>query len=234
MGSKLCLMASGVLALALCTGCAGIKGTQVTSEELDQIAVRVHQSNLNDQDKTAFDEIKVRADNGEYDVTGKTVGQLISDQEAYDADQKAQREKAAALAAQVKQRHNNSVHALQRVLTVALVDKEFHSADIMNGDYQDLITFELAFRNNGSKLIRAVKGTLGFKNLLGDMIYSAQFEHSIDVAPGQSISWAGSLDFNQYNDSLVQLRDTSLRNIRIDWQPEEILFSDGTKMEVLN
>ena len=195
--------------------------------------MQVHQSGLSDQDKTAFDEIKARADDGEYDVTGKTVGQLISDQEAYDADQKAQREKAAALAAQIKQRHDDSVHALQRTLTVALVDKGYHDADVMNGDYQDSITFELAFRNNGSKPIRAVKGTLDFKNLLGDMIYSANFEHSIDIAPGQSISWDGSLDFNQYEDSLVQLRDAQLRNIRLDWEPEEVLFSDGTRMEII-
>ena len=229
-------LVTALLAIVLLTflaGCAGVKGTQVTSEGLDQTAVQVHQSGLSDQDKTAFDEIKARADDGEYDVTGKTVGQLISDQEAYDADQKAQREKAAALAAQIKQRHDDSVHALQRTLTVALVDKGYHDADVMNGDYQDSITFELAFRNNGSKPIRAVKGTLDFKNLLGDMIYSANFEHSIDIAPGQSISWDGSLDFNQYEDSLVQLRDAQLRNIRLDWEPEEVLFSDGTRMEII-
>ena len=227
---------TALLAIVLLTflaGCAGVKGTQVTSEGLDQTAVQVHQSGLSDEDKAAFDEIKARADDGEYDVTGKTVGQLISDQEAYDADQKAQREKAAALAAQIKQRHDDSVHALQRTLTVALVDKGYHDADVMNGDYQDSITFELAFRNNGSKPIRAVKGTLDFKNLLGDMIYSANFEHSIDIAPGQSISWDGSLDFNQYEDSLVQLRDAQLRNIRLDWEPEEVLFSDGTRMEII-
>jgi hypothetical protein len=221
------------VSLAFCVACSGVKGVQVTSEGLDQTAVQVHQSNLSDQDKTAFDEVKARADNGEYDVTGKTVGTLISDQEAYDADQKAQREKAATLAAQVKQRHDDSLRALQHVITVALVDKSYHVADVMNGDYQDLITFELAFRNNGSKAIRAVKGTLGFKNLLGDIIYSANFEHSIDVAPGQSISWDGTLDFNQYNDALVQLRDAQLRNIRLDWEPEQILFSDGTKMEIV-
>ena len=220
--------------MAVCVGCAGIKGAQVTAEGLDQIAVQVHQSNLSDQDKTAFDELKARADNGEYDVTGKNVGQIISDQEAYDADQKAQRDKAAALAAQIKQRHNDSVHALQHVLTVALVDKGYHDADVMNGDYQDLITFELAFRNNGSKPIRAVKGNLGFRNLLGDMIHSANFEHAIDIAPGQSIGWDGTLDFNQYDDSLVQLRDAQVHNIRLDWEPEQILFSDGTKMEVIN
>jgi hypothetical protein len=223
-----------VVLLSVCVSCAGIKGAQVTAEGLDQTAVQVHQSNISDQDKAAFDEVKARADNGEYDVTGKTVGQIISDQEAYDADQKAQRDKAAALAAQIKQRHDDSVRALESVLTVALVDKGFHEADVMNGDYQDQITFELAFRNNGSKSIRAVKGTLGFRNLLGDMIYSANFEHSVDIAPGQIASWSGSLDFNQFDNSLVQLREAQIHNIRLDWEPEEILFSGGNRMEVVH
>lgn len=215
-------------------GCAGIKGTQVTSESLDQTAVQVHQSSLSDEDKSAFDEVKARADNGEYDVTGKTVGQIIADQEAYDADQKAQREKAEALAAQVQQRHDDSVRNLKKVLTVALVGKDFHSADYMNGEYQDEITFELAFKNNGLKSIRAIKGKLDFRNLLGDSIYSATFEHDISIGPGQAVSWDGSLDFNQFDNALVQLRDTAVHSIRLDWEPSEILFGDSTKLEVVN
>ena len=220
--------------MALLSGCSGIKGSQVTTETLDQVAVQVHQSNLSDADKSAFDEIKARADNGEYDVTGKTVGQLISDQEAYDADQQAQHDKAVALAAQIKQQHDASVRSLRDALTVALISKGFHNADIMSGDYQDAITFELAFRNNSNKAIRATKGTLDFRNLLGDSIYSAAFEPELSIAPGHSVLFDGSIDFSPYDSSLVALRDASFASIRLDWEPSVILFGDGSKMMVSN
>jgi hypothetical protein len=55
-------------AVSLLYACSSIRGQTVTMEDLDQLSVRVHQSNLSDREKQEFDEVKVRANNGEYAV----------------------------------------------------------------------------------------------------------------------------------------------------------------------
>lgn len=201
-------------------------------ENLDQTAVQVHQSHLSDQEKQEFDEAKSRADDGDYDVTNKTVGQIIDDQAAFDADQRAQAEKQARLAAEARARHNAQIAALRGALTVALVDKGFQPEDWENGQYNSYITVELALRNNSKKTIRAIRGTLGFDTLLGDPIYKNNLEDSDPIAPGKTQDWNGSVKYNQFDDSLTQLRNASLANVKLDWEPQKILFTDGTTLEV--
>jgi tellurite resistance protein len=102
-------------------------------ESLDQLAVTVHQTaQLSDAEKRAFDEVKSRADNGEYDVTGKTIRQLITDQQAFDTDQRAQEERAAKLASDLRAQHEEQVRALRTAVTVVLLDKGFRDADTDN------------------------------------------------------------------------------------------------------
>jgi hypothetical protein len=212
--------------------CAGVKGAPVTMETLDQVAVQVHQSHLSDTEKQEFDEAKSRADDGDYDVTNKTVGQMIADQAAYDADQRAQAEKAAALAAQARARHNAQVSALRHALTVALVNKGFEPADYENFEYQSHITIELALRNNTRKTIRAIQGSLNFETPLGDSLYQTNFEESDAIAPGSSITWDGSTNYNEFDNDQVRLRNADLQNIKLDWEPKTILFTDGSRLEV--
>jgi hypothetical protein len=217
--------------VSLCA-CSDIKGQQVTMEDLEQTAVRVHQSRLTDKEKQEFDEIRTRADSGDYDVTNKTIGQLINDQAAYDADQKTQAEKQARLAAEARTRHNAQVTALRNALTVALVDKGYRAADYSNFEYQSYVTLRLALRNNARKSIRAVKGALDFETPLGDSIYQTEFEDADSIPAGRSELWTGSVKYNQFNDALTRFRDADLRNVRLNWQPKEILFTDGSRLQV--
>lgn len=228
MRRTICMFA----AVVLLSGCSGIRGTAVTMEDLDQIAVQVHQSHLGDAEKQQFDEAKSRADNGEYDVTNKTVGQMIADQAAYDADQKAQAEKQARLAAEARARHDAQVSALRHALTIALVDKGYRPADYENFEYESYITLQLAMHNNGTKTIRAVNGSLDFENPLGDSIYSTSFEDTDNIAPGKTIEWDGSTKYNQFDDSLTRFRDASLHDMKLVWEPKEILYTDGSRLEV--
>jgi len=201
-------------------------------ETLDQTAVQVHQSSLSDPEKKAFDELSARANSGDYDLTNKTVGTLITDQLAYDADQKAQADKQAKLEADARARHDAQVNALRSALTVGLVSKGFRPADYENSVYQSYVTLELALRNNSGKTIRAVKGTMAFETPLGDSIYQSQFEDSDAIVPHHTEVWDGSIDYNQFNDAITHFRDADLHNVRLDWKPQVILFTDGSKLEV--
>lgn len=220
------------LALLLLYGCSNIKNQLVTMETLDQVAVQVHQSSLSDPEKRAFDELSARANSGDYDVTNKTVGTLIADQQAYDADQAAQAMKQAKLEADARALHDSQVNALKSALTVGLVSKGFRPADYENAEYQAYLTLELALRNNSGKTIRAVKGTIDFETPLGDSIYQSQFEDSDSIIPHHTEFWDGTIDYNQFNDAQTRFRDADLHNIRLNWEPQTILFTDGSKLEV--
>jgi hypothetical protein len=222
------------LALALLPlgGCAGVKGDVVTMESLDQDAVHVHQSGLNTTDQHAFDEAKTRAESGEYDVTNKTIGDMITDQEAYDADQKAQADKAQHLADQLRAQHDAQVKALKDALTVAFVQKDFQDTDFESGSYQALILVKFALHNNTTKTIRAVKGRTTFRTTLGDQIYTTNFEYEEPIGPGKTVGYNGSVDYNQFDDALTRFKNADINNVKLDWEPHTILFVDGSKLEV--
>ena len=222
-----------VLFLIAIVACSNVKNTSVTMESLDQLAVTVHRSTqLSDPEKQAFDEVKSRADNGEYDVTGKTIIQLIADQQAYDADKKAQEEKAAKLASDLRARHEERVRELREAVTIVLIDKGFRSANTEAFEYDSFITFDLVLKNNTKKSVRAVKGTLAFDTPLGDEIYTSNYEDDDSIPATHATEWQGTIKYNQFNDSQVRLRNTDLHNIKLDWQPKLILFTDGSRLEV--
>ena len=52
------------------------------------------------------------------------------------------------------------------------------------------------------------------------------------IAAGQSIRWDGDLGYNPFIDEDVKLHNTEFAKMKISWEPEVYLFSDGSKMEI--
>lgn len=113
-------------------------------------------------------------------------------------------------------------------LTISLITKGFHSSDYRAGDYQDSITFSLKFNNQTGKDIRAFDGVVTFTDLLENQVFSAKLAINEPVSRASSLTWSGQIDYNQFKQEHRKLRNEDDSNLKVQFSPRKILFSDGT------
>ncbi|HKW40870.1 MAG TPA: hypothetical protein VJN39_06450, partial [Gemmatimonadales bacterium] len=92
---------------------------------------------------------------------------------------------AAALAA-AKARLDSLKQELAPLLAVSVVKKTFLPRDPASEQYEDYISLAFAYKNTGTKPIRAFQGDATFLDAFGDSIYSAHLKVDMAIAPGQT------------------------------------------------
>lgn len=140
---------------------------------------------------------------------------------------------ATRLASAERAREEQLRQELDSVLTVAVVSKGFLGSDLEAGRYEDFITLTFAYQNKGTKAIRAFRGSVIFLDVFGDTIYSAGLKVDDPLGPGQTRRESGrTIKYNQFMATHQRLRNTELSNMKIIWQPTDVIFADGTKLSV--
>ena len=141
------------------------------------------------------------------------------EQEKVEAEQKALAEKAAKEEAERFKRLNQSV-------MVSCYQKGFSE-----GDYEDYITYKFVIQNKSDKNIRAIKGAITFTNLFDDEIKTLTFVYDQPIPAGQEVNWNATTDYNQFMDDDQALKNKELKDLKVIWEPEKIIFEDGTSLE---
>lgn len=139
----------------------------------------------------------------------------------------AAKEKAATDANLAKQRE-----PLVNALSVSLTGKEFSAADFYAGRPSDYLSFNIQQTNKSAKDIRGFKGVFAIKDIFGDEIIKISFKSDDVLRTGQSKKDKMSLNYNQFMDAHQKLRSTAMENLRVEWQPEMIMFADGTALNL--
>jgi hypothetical protein len=119
---------------------------------------------------------------------------------------------------------------MSKELTVNLTDKGFVPADPQNSKFFAYITVAVIITNNTSKDIRAFKGTMVFKTILGTDIHKVGFEYDQPLSAGKSATYKAAMKYNEFRERDVRLLNTNLADIKFDFVPVAILFTDGTHL----
>ncbi len=82
------------------------------------------------------------------------------------------------------------------------------------------------------KDLAGVKGTIAFQDLFDDEIKRVGFSYDDGLRAGKTATWSGSLDYNQFMDSDVKLRNTPLEKMTVRWEPEVLIYTDGAKLRL--
>jgi hypothetical protein len=112
-------------------------------------------------------------------------------------------------------------------LTVSLVRKNFHKANLPAGDAGDRIDFALRFTSRLTKDLRAFKGAIVFRDLFGEKVFSLTLTHESELKAGGSSSWEGGFGYNQFLPQHQRLLSAQDKNLTTDFDLEAVVYADG-------
>ncbi|WP_025742392.1 hypothetical protein [Aquimarina pacifica] len=120
---------------------------------------------------------------------------------------------------------SNDPHDLSNIIDVQCIRKGYKEYD-----YEQFITYNFIIHNKSEKDIRAVKGLISFTNLFGDEINSLGFVYDESIKSGRKNNYNATTDYNQYVDRDRDLKNKDLKDLKVIWKPEKIIFSDGSSI----
>lgn len=160
------------------------------------------------------------------DMTKMTYREIIEDGKAWklemekkEASERALREKAQLEEAMRVERLSNSV-------AVSCYQKGYDEVD-----YSDYITYGFVIENKSEKDIRALKGELVFTDLFDEEIKSIGLTYDQPIKAKTTVKWNATTDYNQFKKSDQQLKNKDLKDLKVIWKPEKIIFTDGSTLE---
>jgi hypothetical protein len=112
---------------------------------------------------------------------------------------------------------------LTKKVTFEITNKGFSDED-----FQTSNTFTFKFTNTTGKDIEGIKGTIEFNDLFGDRIKGVSLSYDEGIKAGESKLYRASLDYNQFMDDDVKLRQTELVKLKYNWDLSTIIYTDGT------
>ncbi len=203
---------------------------------------------LQPDDKTVLAQFLIRksmaaAFGGDGVQAGTTIGQAIEDQklwavqtkakeEAEAAKAKQEEERQKALAEEVKKKAQAAMDAMNSVLTATVISWSFHPSGMVNREYISAgFDVVLAFKNTGQQKLVGVKGGFLVKDIFGTELKKFVITDDSGIEAGQTATWSGTVDFNQFKEDDIKLRNTDFDKMKFEWVPLVYLLQDGTKLE---
>ena len=155
-----------------------------------------------------YRDIAEKADKVEAEAKAKEAAEKM-------AEEKARLEKEAKL------------KELVNAVSVEIVDKNFHEYK-----YEESISLGLIMKNTGSKNIKAFKGSVRVEDQFGKLLKLYSFTHEDPMPTGEKLETRKFWDCNKYNDDDNRIHYTEIDKLKLTWEPEHVIFEDGTELKV--
>lgn len=116
------------------------------------------------------------------------------------------------------------------IVGIKLTNKRFQNTDAMAGVYEEAIWWDAEY--SGDKLARptrAIKGTIEFADLFGEVKFRLKNTVNKPLSPGGTVRETGvGFNYNQFISSHKWMRGTDLKDMKIQFNVEAIIYEDGT------
>ncbi|MGW1454528.1 hypothetical protein ACWBC2_06000 [Salegentibacter agarivorans] len=155
-----------------------------------------------------------------------TYGEILENGKKWKAEQDKIEAEQKALAEKAAKEEADRIKRLNQAVTVTCFDKGYAEYD-----YDKYITYKFVIKNKSEKNIRAVKGGITFTNLFDDEISSLNFVYDQPIKAGVEVNWNAQTGYNQFIDEDKTLKNKDLKDLKVVWKPEKIIFEDGTTLE---
>jgi hypothetical protein len=149
------------------------------------------------------------------------------------AERAIEEAKEQALKEKLKAEREAALKAMRDAVTVTLVSKKVRPEYGRSGMLLDEhLQVSFGYKNNTARDITGVKGHISVRDLFDDEISGFLISNDDTMRAGEAIVWTGSrsVKYALGSNKDRKLADLPEDKYRIVWEPEIIVFADGTKM----
>jgi hypothetical protein len=226
-----------VLALGL-FGCSNPKDEVIPSDISTwdkELAPHIKKLSESDREKVAGYLMRAKmgeAFGGAGVPTGTTIGQAIEAQTSWQNEQAAKQAEEEALKKKLEQERAEKAKLLNDAITVTLLSKRELPSNYRANRYSEYQEFEIGVQNNSQKTISGVSGAIVFIDVFDKEVGVVNFGVSERIEPGDSTTWTGGRDYNQFLDEHRSVWNLEEGKYKTKFIPEMVVFEDGTKIGV--
>jgi hypothetical protein len=137
--------------------------------------------------------------------------------------------------AAAKDRHEGtpetgSIDRAADLMVPTLSNKRYVPHDYRAGSVEDLLVFDISWDTSKLKHpTRALKGILVFEDLFGEAKYRLRITIDDPLKPGSKFEQKEiGFKYNEFMEQHQWVRSTELRNMKVHFEPQEILYADGS------
>ena len=153
------------------------------------------------------------------DLQGKTYTEIL---EKIKSIRQANTDKSDKL----KMEKDATRERLNAYLAVTLSEKTF--SKVSN---KDVFTYTIIFKNRSAKNIKLIVGSISLNDLLDREIKNVQIVLDEELQAHASLKKIYTAAYNPAEENDKHIRTKDLVDLRILWNPEKIIFEDGTIAE---
>ncbi len=241
---KLIIVLALALEVATLVGCSNPKDIVFGPEPLEQIAEQGEQfKKLPEEDRALLVGYLTIIEMGKAfgaDVkpaTGRTVGEVLVDAQAWKEKMKAaeleeqkRAAKAEALKNKVLAERKAIAEKISASVLVAVIDKTVLPKNYNVGRYNEMLSLKYAIENKSDRKIRQLKGRVTFKDATGDEIGWLPVDIDEPVKPGQILktTTGRGWQINPFmNGDIERIAGRDFNSMTTTFEPESIAFEGG-------
>jgi len=158
---------------------------------------------------------------------GTTIKQALAEQQEVDLQEKKKEAEAAALKQKLDKERLQLKKQFNDAITVAFLSKKYKEGEY---SFMNSLNISIGFENKSSKDITGIKGVAVFTDIFGEKISTNLIEYDKTIPAGKTVTFNG--DVNKMADGFYKLKDTDFEKIKFNFDPEQVIFADGTKLSV--
>jgi hypothetical protein len=162
---------------------------------------------------------------------GTTVYAALEDQREWEAEQ--ERAEADLREVQVRQEaaRQTKLDEMRAVATATVVELALEEASLSRSRLSDLFETKIQVQNLSDRPLARVRGTVIFRDLAGADLKSVMVVHSDGLSPHASDTFEAQLEYNTRAEGDLTLARTPLDQLVLAWDPNEIVFADGSRLD---
>lgn len=115
---------------------------------------------------------------------------------------------------------------MEPLLNVALLEKKF--SKINNKDW---MVYTISFQNTSPENIKTIIGNIRFEDLLEKEIKKINILLDEEIKPNSILKKTYNFEYNHGDDNDQRIRSKELADLRVEWNPEKIIFGSGKLVE---
>ena len=166
-------------------------------------------------------------DKKENNLVDKSYKELLVQADKLAAKMKEKEEEEKRLKLEEERRRKEISLKISESITFALTKKGYSEYN-----YQDYITYTFTFENKSNKDILGIKGSVTFYDIFDEKIKSLSLSYDDGIKSKKTVNYRATTDYNQFMSEDKKLKDTELNKLKVVWEPEQLIFSDGEKISL--